>query len=354
MSVDRIRSTLLTRLSFPLHCLLAGIVSISLAGCGGDDGGSDSDSDDSSSSNTGAGGNQTASNNSGGGMGNGGMDPNAMMSDPSKMMEMAGGDMGEQDPSSIGGDPTAMMQNMAEGEGELGGDEALAAAGGGDLSDPSAQFGNLGEIPEAGGDPGELAGAGATGSTGEIPQAGGDPGALAGAAGGGAIPGAGGDPGALAGAAGGGAIPGAGGEPGALAGEPGAGAAGIPGAPGGIPGGGEGGGGRAQAPPEGSPEYPAYQLVMALRGGKFKGVEKWISARARGNLASIRSGKLSPAAKEGLKKTFANPQLVGKPRSARGGRQIVLRNGNEIITILVKKEAGGFKVAELSTRKTKR
>jgi hypothetical protein len=118
--------------------------------------------------------------------------------------------------------------------------------------------------------------------------------------------------------------------------------------------GGQGGGGGGQAPPADSPEFPAFQLVMGLMQGKYEELNKYVSGRARGELQKIGAGKLTDGEKAELKQTFAQPQLAGQPRNARGGRQIVLKSGENTITILVKKEGTDWKVSELSIRSSAR
>jgi hypothetical protein len=136
---------------------------------------------------------------------------------------------------------------------------------------------------------------------------------------------------------------------------------GIPGEQGGYPGGegyggpeGAGGGGASQAPPADSPVFPAYQLVMGLMQGKYEDMNKYVSARAKGQLQKIGAGKLSEGEKAELKKTFAQPQLAGKPRNTRVGHQIVLKSDGKTITILAKKEGKDWKVAEMSIREASR
>jgi hypothetical protein len=88
--------------------------------------------------------------------------------------------------------------------------------------------------------------------------------------------------------------------------------------------------------------------------GKYDDMSKYVSTRARGQLQKIGAGKLSEGEKTDLKKTFAQPQLAGQPRNARGGHQIVLKSEGKTITILTKKEGTDWKVAELSIREASR
>jgi hypothetical protein len=208
--------------------------------------------------------------------------------------------------------------------------------------DPTNELGD----PAAGGIPGDpIAGAipGGTGAISGDPTAGAIPGGT------GAIPG---DPAA-------GGIPG---DPaaGGIPGDPAAG--GIPGDPaaGGIPGdpaaGGDiraGGGGNAQpqAPPEDSPAFPAFHLVMGLMNGKPADIGKYVGKRATGDLATIRTGKLSAKRVAELKATFARPTLISQKRIS-GGTQINLRSGEQVINITVKKEGGAFKVSDMKIRKS--
>lgn len=129
---------------------------------------------------------------------------------------------------------------------------------------------------------------------------------------------------------------------------------GYPGAEGGPGGPGEGGGGAAAAPPADAPEFPAYHLVMGLMQGKYENMKDFVSRRARGDLQKIGAGRLTEAEKAEFKEVFAQPQLAGQPRNTRGGRQIVLRSGEKMITILVKKEGEKWRVAELSIREARR
>ena len=116
--------------------------------------------------------------------------------------------------------------------------------------------------------------------------------------------------------------------------------------------GGERNGQQGAAPAADPPEFPAYQLVMGLRSGEYKDLAKYVSSRGRGDLLKIRGGKLSDADKERFKKLFENPQLAAPPRNKSGGRQIALRAGEEVVTLLVKKEGDAYKVAEMSIRKS--
>jgi hypothetical protein len=152
----------------------------------------------------------------------------------------------------------------------------------------------------------------------------------------------------------------------------GPGAAGYPGEPGsstdpaigatpggeGYPGGpnGEGspGGGTPQAPPKDAPEYPAFMLVSGLIKGEAKGLDEFVSARGIGILKKISTGQIGEADLKEMKEKLANPTLVGAPRNTRGGRQLVLRSGDNMITILVKKEGGGYKVAEFKIAAARR
>ena len=148
--------------------------------------------------------------------------------------------------------------------------------------------------------------------------------------------------------------PGAGTSPEGFTDAPGTGTTpeGFPSSPDGDfgPDGGVGGDSRPQAPPEGSPEFPAFQLVLGLKSGNLKDMGKYISSRARGDLFKIRTGKLSDDEKAAFKKTFERPELTTKPRSKSGGRLISLKSGEQFIAILVKKEGGKWKVSEMTIR----
>ena len=147
--------------------------------------------------------------------------------------------------------------------------------------------------------------------------------------------------------------PGAGGDPavGGIPGDPVAG--GIPGDPaasGDIRAGG-GGNAQPQAPPENSPAFPAFHLVMGLMNGKPADIGKYVGKRATGDLATIRTGKLSAKRVAELKATFARPTLISQKRIS-GGTQINLRSGEQVINITVKKEGGAFKVSDMKIRKS--
>jgi len=114
---------------------------------------------------------------------------------------------------------------------------------------------------------------------------------------------------------------------------------------------GAGGGGAGAEPPADSPEFPAYKVVVGLKDGKYEGLNEFVSQRGRGILEKVRLGRLSDDEKKELKETFAEPQLAAPPRNASGGRQINLRSGSQLITILVKREGDDWKVSELSIRK---
>lgn len=88
--------------------------------------------------------------------------------------------------------------------------------------------------------------------------------------------------------------------------------------------------------------------------GKYENMKDFVSRRARGDLQKIGAGRLTEAEKAEFKEVFAQPQLAGQPRNTRGGRQIVLRSGEKMITILVKKEGEKWRVAELSIREARR
>jgi len=122
----------------------------------------------------------------------------------------------------------------------------------------------------------------------------------------------------------------------------------------GYPGGAGGGGSRQpQAPPAGTPEHPAFHVVLGLMNGKTDGLAAHIGKRATGTLASVRLGKLTEKQTAELKETFAQPQLISV-KSVSGGKQVNLRSGKQIIQLTVKKEGTAFKVTDMKIRKSSR
>lgn len=90
---------------------------------------------------------------------------------------------------------------------------------------------------------------------------------------------------------------------------------------------------------------------MGLMQGKPADIGKYVGKRTTGELATIRTGKLSAKRAAELKTTFAKPTLIGQKRVS-GGTQINLRSGEEVINITVKKEGGAFKVTDMKIRKS--
>ncbi|MDG2359374.1 MAG: hypothetical protein P8M20_06945 [Planctomycetaceae bacterium] len=110
------------------------------------------------------------------------------------------------------------------------------------------------------------------------------------------------------------------------------------------------GGSKAQEPPADSPDYPAYKVVMGLMQGKHDGLKGHVSTRGRGLIEKIRSGSLTAKEKDDLKKTFAQPQLVGTPRTIRGSRSVILNSAGQVITLVSKKQGSAWKVSSISIR----
>ncbi|NQV26862.1 MAG: hypothetical protein HQ518_21130 [Rhodopirellula sp.] len=118
---------------------------------------------------------------------------------------------------------------------------------------------------------------------------------------------------------------------------------------------GEGGGaGQAQEPPADSPDYPAFKLVMGLMQGKYDGLDEFVSTKSRGLTEKIRSGSLTTTEKDDLKKTFAQPQLVGQPRTINGSRTVTLNSGDQVITLVSKKQGSDWKVSSITIRAAKK
>lgn len=114
------------------------------------------------------------------------------------------------------------------------------------------------------------------------------------------------------------------------------------------------GAGAAKEPPADSPDYPAFKIVMGLMQGKHEGLKEFVSTRGRGLTEKIRSGSLTAAEKDDLKKTFAQPQLVGTPRTIRGSRTVTLNSAGQIITLVSKKQGSDWKVSSISIKAAKK
>lgn len=141
-------------------------------------------------------------------------------------------------------------------------------------------------------------------------------------------------------------------------GEPGAGSdsgefgpdSGSPG-PGGP---GSNGAGAAKEPPVDSPDYPAFKIVMGLMEGKHDGLKEFVSTRGRGLTEKIRSGSLTKTEIDDLKKTFAQPRLVGTPRTIRGSRTVTLNSAGQVISLVSKKQGSNWKVSSISIKAAKK
>lgn len=117
---------------------------------------------------------------------------------------------------------------------------------------------------------------------------------------------------------------------------------------------GNGGAGQAQEPPADSPDYAAFKVVMGLMQGKHDGLKEYVSTTGRGLIEKIRTGSLTTAEKDDLKKTFAQPQLVGQPRTIRGSRTVNLNSGGQLISVVSKKQGSDWKVSSITIRAAKR
>ena len=117
---------------------------------------------------------------------------------------------------------------------------------------------------------------------------------------------------------------------------------------------GGGGGGAAKEPPADSADYLAFKIVMGLMQGKHEGLKGLVSTRGRGLTEKIRSGSLTKAEIGDLKKTFAQPRLVGTPRTIRGSRTHTLNSGGQVITLVSKKQGSAWKVSSISIRAAKK
>jgi len=117
---------------------------------------------------------------------------------------------------------------------------------------------------------------------------------------------------------------------------------------------GSNGGGAAKEPPADSPDYPAFKIVMGLMQGKHEGLKEFVSTRGRGLTEKIRSGSLTKTEIDDLKKTFAQPQLVGTPRTIRGSRTVTLNSAGQVISLVSKKQGSDWKVSSISIRAAKK
>ena len=89
---------------------------------------------------------------------------------------------------------------------------------------------------------------------------------------------------------------------------------------------------------------------MVLMQGNHEGLKDFISTTGRGLTEKIRGGSLTIAEKDDLKKTFAQPQLVGTPRTIRGSRTVLLNSGGQVITLVSKKQGASWKVSSISIK----
>ncbi len=144
-----------------------------------------------------------------------------------------------------------------------------------------------------------------------------------------------------------GANPMAVGQPGAIPGGPmGPGGALAAGA---VPGGPMGQGGGVQAPPPDSAEFPAFKMAMGIAAGEWDTIGEFISVKATGQLRDLRTKTMSEPKKDELKKEIS--QLIPlSSKTVSGGKQLTFKSGTTIFTMVVKKENGAFKVAELTRR----
>jgi len=117
---------------------------------------------------------------------------------------------------------------------------------------------------------------------------------------------------------------------------------------------GSNGGGAAKEPPADSPDYPAFKIVMGLMQGKHDGLKEFVSTRGRGLTEKIRSGSLTKTEIDDLKKAFAQPQLVGTPRTIRGSRTVTLNSAGQVISLVSKKQGSDWKVSSISIRAAKK
>jgi hypothetical protein len=89
---------------------------------------------------------------------------------------------------------------------------------------------------------------------------------------------------------------------------------------------------------------------MGLMEGKHDGLKDHVATRGRGLIEKIRGGSLTSAEKDDLKKTFAQPQLVGTPRTIRGSRTVTLNSAGQVITLVSKKQGTEWKVSSISIK----
>jgi hypothetical protein len=93
---------------------------------------------------------------------------------------------------------------------------------------------------------------------------------------------------------------------------------------------------------------------MGLMKGEHDGLKEFVATRGRGLIEKIRSGSLTTAEKADLKTTFAQPQLVGKPRTIRGSRTVTLNSAGQVISLVSKKQGSAWKVSSISIRPAKK
>ena len=93
---------------------------------------------------------------------------------------------------------------------------------------------------------------------------------------------------------------------------------------------------------------------MGLMQGKHEGLKEFVSTTGRGLTEKIRSGSLTTVEKDDLKKTFAQPKLVGTPRTIRGSRTVTLNSGSQVITLVSKKQGSDWKVSSISIKAAKK
>jgi hypothetical protein len=110
------------------------------------------------------------------------------------------------------------------------------------------------------------------------------------------------------------------------------------------------GAGSAPEPPADSPDYPAFKVVMGLMQGNDESLKEFVSTTGRGLIEKIRSGSLTTDEKDDLKKTFAQPKLVGQPRTINGSRTVTLNSGDQVISIVSKKQGADWKVSSITIK----
>jgi len=114
-----------------------------------------------------------------------------------------------------------------------------------------------------------------------------------------------------------------------------------------------GAGGAGQVPATGTPEFAAYEFILAINKGEFEKLESVISAKATGQLKDLRNNSLLSGKKDELKQELATPTLTNQKNVA-SGKQFTLRSGQTIVSVTVKKEGEDYKVVEFNRTKARR